>query len=97
MIDLSLAGLLGAVLGTVAAAVAYGPLMAFAERSFWRAIASASAEERNALEREIPLLRRAVLAVDYHCPGRPRLLARPDDRGLIEMRRQHVLPERIAP
>jgi len=63
MIDLSLAGLLGAVLGTVAAAVAYGPLMAFAERSFWRD-RSASAEERNALEREIPLLRRAVLAVD---------------------------------
>ncbi len=35
MIDLSLAGLLGAVLGTVAAAMAYGPLLAFAERSFW--------------------------------------------------------------
>ena len=64
MIDLSLAGLLGAVLGTVAAAVAYGPLMAFAERSFWARDPSASAEERNALEREIPLLRRAVLAVD---------------------------------
>ena len=54
MIDLSLAGLLGAVLGTVAAAVAYGPLMAFAERSFWPRDPSASAEERNALEREIP-------------------------------------------
>ena len=64
MIDLSLAGLLGAVLDTVAAAVAYGPLMAFAERSFWPRDPSASAEERNALEREIPLLRRAVLAVD---------------------------------
>ncbi len=46
MIDLSLAGLLGAVLGTVAAAVAYGPLMAFAERSFWPGDRSASAEER---------------------------------------------------
>ena len=64
MIDLSLAGLLGAVLGTVAAAVAYGPRMAFAERTFWPRDASASAEERNALEREIPLLRRAVLAAD---------------------------------
>ena len=64
MIDLSLAGLLGAVLGTVAAAVAYGPLMAFAERSFWPRDPSVSAEERNALEREISLLRRAVLAVD---------------------------------
>ena len=64
MIDLSLAGLLGAVLGTVAAAVAYGPLVAFAQRSFWPRDPSASAEERNTLEREIPLLRRAVLAVD---------------------------------
>jgi len=64
VIDLSLAGLLGAVLGTVAAAAAYGPLLAFAERSFWPRDPSASAEERDALKREIPLLRRAVLAVD---------------------------------
>jgi hypothetical protein len=64
MIDLSLAGLLGAFLGTVAAAVAYGPLLAFAERSFWPRDPTASAEERRAFDREIPLLRRAVLAVD---------------------------------
>ena len=64
MIDLSPAGLLGAFLGTVAAAVAYGPLLAFAERSFWPRDPAASAEERSAFDREIPLLRRAVLAVD---------------------------------
>jgi hypothetical protein len=64
MIDLSLAGLLGAVLGTVAAAVAYAPLVEFAERSLRARDPSASAEERSALEREIPLLRRALLAVD---------------------------------
>ena len=97
MIDLSLAGLLGAVLGTVAAAVAYGPLMAFAERSFWPRDPSASAEERNALEREIPLLRRAVLAVDIIVLAGLGYWLGADDRGLIEMRRQHVLPERIAP
>ena len=64
MIDLSLAGLLGAFLGTVAAAVAYGPLLAFAERRLWPRDPGASAEERSAFDREMPLLRRAVLAVD---------------------------------
>jgi hypothetical protein len=64
MIDLSLAGLLGAILGTVAAAVAYGPLVAFVERSARSRDPSASAEERSTLEQELPLLRRAVLAAD---------------------------------
>ena len=64
MIDLSLAGLLGAILGTVAAAVAYGPLVAFVERSVRSRDSSASAEERSTLEQELPLLRRAVLAAD---------------------------------
>ncbi|MGZ3322777.1 MAG: hypothetical protein ACXU9C_17620 [Xanthobacteraceae bacterium] len=64
MIDLSLAGLLGAILGTVAAAVAYGPLVAFVERSVRSRDPSASAEEHSTLEQELPLLRRAVLAAD---------------------------------
>jgi hypothetical protein len=64
MIDLSLAGLLGAVLGTVASAFAYGPLLALVERIFRPRDPFASAEERSVLEREIPLLRRVVLAVD---------------------------------
>jgi hypothetical protein len=38
--------------------------VAFAERSFWPRDPAASAEERSAFDREIPLLRRAVLAVD---------------------------------
>jgi len=38
MIDLSLAGLLGAVVGTVVAALAYGPLVAVIERAFRRAV-----------------------------------------------------------
>ena len=64
MIDLSLAGLLGATVGIVVAAFAYGPLVAFVERSFRPRDASASPEEREAFEQERSLLRRAVLAVD---------------------------------
>jgi hypothetical protein len=64
MIDLSLAGMLGAVIGIVLAAFAYGPLVAFVERGFCPRDASSSAEEREAFEQERSLLRRAVLAVD---------------------------------
>jgi hypothetical protein len=64
MIDLSLAGLLGAIVGIVVAAFAYGPLVAFVERGFRPRDASASAEEREAFEQERSLLRRTVLAVD---------------------------------
>ena len=64
MIDLSLAGLLGAIVGIVVAAFAYGPLVAFIERGFRPHDASASTEEREAFEQERSLLRRAVLAVD---------------------------------
>jgi hypothetical protein len=64
MIDLSLAGMLGAVIGIVLAAFAYGPLVTFVERGFRSRDASASAEEREAFEQERSLLRRAVLAID---------------------------------
>jgi hypothetical protein len=64
MIDLSLAGMLGAVIGIVLAAFAYGPLVAFVERGFRSRDASSSAEEREAFEQERSLLRRAVLAID---------------------------------
>jgi len=64
MIDLSLAGLLGAIVGIVVAAFAYGPLIAFVERSFRPRDASASPQEREAFEQERSLLRRVVLAVD---------------------------------
>ena len=64
MIDLSLAGLLGATVGIVVAAFAYGPLVAFVERGFRSRDPSPSEEQRNTFEQEMSLLRRAVLAVD---------------------------------
>ena len=64
MIDLSLAGLLGAVVGLVLAALAYAPLLALVERGLRSRDPSASDEQRKTFEREMSLLRRAVLAVD---------------------------------
>ena len=64
MIDLSLAGLLGAVVGTVVAAIAYGPLVALMERGFRARGQPETAEQRETFGQEISLLRRAVLAVD---------------------------------
>ncbi len=64
MMELSLAGLLGAVVGTVIAALAYGPLVAFVERRFRSRDPSASAEERRTFEQEVFILRRVVLAAD---------------------------------
>jgi hypothetical protein len=62
MINLSLAGLLGAVIGTVVAALVYVPLVDFVERGL-RSRADSSAEGET-LEQEISLLRRTVLAAD---------------------------------
>ncbi|MCC7348564.1 MAG: hypothetical protein IT538_14320 [Variibacter sp.] len=64
MLDLSLAGLLGAIVGIVMAALAYGPLLASSERWMRRRCEQGSAEERASLAQELPLLRRAVLALD---------------------------------
>jgi len=64
MIDLSLSGLLGAIVGTVVAAFAYGPLAAALERGFRARAPSASEAERATLEHEMSLLRRVVLAGD---------------------------------
>jgi hypothetical protein len=62
MINLSLAGLLGAVIGIVVAALVYVPLVNFAERGL-RSRADIGAEGET-LEQEISLLRRAVFAAD---------------------------------
>jgi hypothetical protein len=62
MINLSLAGLIGAVIGTVVAALVYVPLVAFVERGL-RSRADSVAEGET-FEQEISLLRRAVLAAD---------------------------------
>ena len=61
MINLSLAGLIGAVIGTVVAALVYVPLVTFVERAM-RARAD-SVAEGDILE-QMSLLRRAVLAAD---------------------------------
>ena len=57
-----LAGLLGAVIGTVVAALVYVPLVGFVERGL-RSRADSGAEGET-LEQEISLLRRAVFAAD---------------------------------
>jgi len=64
MIDLSLAGLLGAVIGIVVAAVVYSPLVARVEAAFRSRQPSGTPEEQATLAVELALLRRAVLAVD---------------------------------
>jgi hypothetical protein len=64
MIDLSFAGLLGAIVGTVVAAVAYAPLAVIFERRFRSRDPSQNADERAMFEQEVFLLRRVVLAVD---------------------------------
>jgi hypothetical protein len=64
MIDLSPAGFLGAVIGTVVAALLYGPLVALAGRGFKSRQPAETAEERATLEQEMSVLRRIVLAAD---------------------------------
>jgi hypothetical protein len=64
MIDLSLAGLLGAILGTVVAAFVYAPLVATVERGFKARGQPQPAGEREMFGQEISLLRRTVLAAD---------------------------------
>ena len=64
MMDLSLAGLIGAVIGTIVAALAYVPLLTFVERGLHSRVSAGSADERQSFEQEASLLRRAVLAVD---------------------------------
>ena len=70
MLDLSLAGLLGAFLGTAVAAVAYAPLVYALERFLLSGAPSESSGEggRTLSDQEacqeISLFRRAVLAVD---------------------------------
>jgi len=70
MIDLSLAGLIGAFLGTAIAGFAYAPLVSSIER-YLRARAASestgenrSSAEQETLTQEMSLLRRSVLAVD---------------------------------
>jgi hypothetical protein len=65
MIGLSLAGLLGAIAGTVIAALSYGALVTLVERGL-RANAPAQMgdDERARFEETLALARRGVLALD---------------------------------
>jgi hypothetical protein len=66
--ELSLAGLIGAVLGTAASAVIYGPLIDAIERALRKR--RATAENPATLVQEIALLRRGILAADMlACAG----------------------------
>ncbi|MEA2904518.1 MAG: hypothetical protein QOG83_3172 [Alphaproteobacteria bacterium] len=61
MIDISFAGLVGAILGTIVAAACYGTLVDAFER--WLAGRRAP-EDPPASKEELALLRRAILAID---------------------------------
>jgi hypothetical protein len=63
MLDILLAGLSGAALGLVVAALIHGPLAAAIERRV-RAGRVPSVEDRTTLGQELALLRRGVLAFD---------------------------------
>ncbi len=60
--ELSLAGLIGAVLGTIASAVIYGPLVGAVERALRKG--RAATDDAATFAQEIALLRRGILAAD---------------------------------
>ena len=64
MIDLSVWGLVGAIAGTVVAAVNYFAVIGFVEKSLRAHDQSQTAEERAEFERKIGIMRRMVLALD---------------------------------
>ena len=66
--ELSLAGLIGAVLGTAVSALIYGPLIDAIEGALRNR--RAAAENRATFAQEIALLRRGILAADMlACAG----------------------------
>jgi hypothetical protein len=66
--DLSLAGLIGAVLGTAVSALIYGPLIDAIEAALRNR--RSAAENRATFAQEIALLRRGILAADMlACAG----------------------------
>jgi hypothetical protein len=64
MIDISLGGLIGAMVGTAIAALAYGRLVVVAEHALRMRGPPATVEERRSFESEQAMLRRALLAID---------------------------------
>jgi hypothetical protein len=64
MMNISLAGLIGAILGTLFAAVTYHLLVGALERKFREREHRLSAEERERTDLTLSTVRRGVLAVD---------------------------------
>jgi hypothetical protein len=64
MIDISLAGLLGAIAGTVVAGVNYHLFIGVLERSMREREQTQTAEERDSFDRKMSLVRRIVLTTD---------------------------------
>ena len=64
MIDLSLAGLIGAMVGTVVAAVIYHLFIGRLERAMRAREQSQKPEERDASDLSLSVVRRLVLAID---------------------------------
>jgi hypothetical protein len=60
--EISLAGLIGAVLGTIVSALIYGPLIGAIEGGLRKR--RAAGDDRATLAQEIALLRRGMLAAD---------------------------------
>jgi hypothetical protein len=64
MIEISFAGLIGAIVGTVIAAINYGVIIGFVERSLRAHDDSKTREERATFETKLTILRRTVLIAD---------------------------------
>ena len=64
MMSISLAGLLGAIAGTALAALSYYSLVGALERHTHERQQSQSPEERESFERNMSIVRRAILIID---------------------------------
>ena len=64
MLDISLAGLIGAIAGTVVAGVNYHLFIGVLERSMREREQTQTAEERDTMDRKMSLMRRIVLTAD---------------------------------
>ena len=64
MLDISLAGLIGAIVGTIVAGVNYHLFIGVLERAMREREPTRTAEERDAMDAQLSLMRRFVLAAD---------------------------------
>jgi hypothetical protein len=64
MLDISLAGLVGAFIGTIVAGVNYHLFIGVLERSMRESSPTQTAEERDTLDTKLSIIRRIVLTVD---------------------------------